>query len=70
MSTIRGTYRGDIEELKGETALLRPKIPTIVLAQFDNLDLDIEGVSMSHNWHEFPASDFEILKEPDDDQTD
>lgn len=63
MSTVEakihsGTYIGDLQQFKDAPVLLR--FPT-----------EEDGtVMVQFGWHEFPASDFEILKETDDDQTD
>ena len=63
MSTIepkihQGTYTGDLPQFKDAPVLLR--FPTeedgTVMAQF--------------GWHEFPASDFILEKEPTDGKTD
>ena len=53
-SMMIGTYIGDNEELKGETALLQWDFPQI-MAQFDNWD-----TGLSHGWYPFASSDWEI----------
>ncbi|MDX9698621.1 MAG: hypothetical protein RBT55_03525 [Rhodocyclaceae bacterium] len=67
-----GTYVGREEKLKGETALLRinPQLPEQVQAQFDNLELEYNGVNLAHGWHIFPLAAFEVDPEPaeDDDE--
>jgi hypothetical protein len=62
----RGTYIGSDEVLKGETALVR-FTPTqgVVLAQFDNLDLDGPRGWLSHDWTEFLVESF-YFEEDDD----
>lgn len=56
MDTIKGTYRGDLVELQGETALVQLRQNGFLVAQFDNLKLE----PWCFGWHEFPRSDFEL----------
>ena len=63
MSTVEakirlGTYTGDLPQFKDAPVLLRfpTKEDGTVMAQF--------------GWHEFPASDFILKKEPSDGKTD
>ncbi len=54
-----GVYAGRIPALKGERALLQVFVPSGgVRAQFDRMDLELNGVLLSHGWHEFKLSDF------------
>lgn len=59
-----GTYIGTVSELKNMTALLKGSQEGIssgtVYAQFDLFNLEYRGVRLSHGWHEFAASDFEL----------
>lgn len=68
---LKGTYCGDIQELQGETALLRPaKAEGFVLAQFDNQNLAVKAtmteiaprdslINVGFGWHVFKSGDFE-----------
>ena len=59
-------YTGPIEELQGETALVRPNQKDELLVQFDNQELtDWSGVKLGFGWHIFPESSFEV----DEDET-
>lgn len=61
----RGIYIGETEELKGRTALLRMgNPPGKVLAQFDHIPTEVDGVDLSHGWHEFSAQDFSDATDP------
>lgn len=51
-------YNGPIEELHFKTTLARDGKNGMVLCQFDDTELDIEGVRLGFNWHEFPAHHF------------
>lgn len=65
VSIRRGTYIGRIDELSGKTALVSVDIDyrtNTVKAQFDQLDLEYNGVPMAYGWHEFDARDFRIRK--------
>jgi len=56
-----GTYVGRIPALKGERALLQVFVPSGgVRAQFNRMDLELNGVLLSHGWHEFKLSDFRL----------
>jgi len=49
-----GTYIGNIEELKGETALILLN-GTTVKAQFDDVN-----TGFGYSWHEFNYDEFEL----------
>lgn len=55
----RGVYIGHDPNLKGETAILRPKDGGYQ-AQFDNHKL---GLHYTHNWVKFSSHDFKLDKE-------
>lgn len=52
----KGEYIGGIQDLRGKTALLEVKPNSMVMAQFDDLELGF----FSHGWNAFDASDFKI----------
>lgn len=64
-----GKYIGKIAELKGETAMLREdpfsfehqSRSPFVLAQFDKLELTLNGANLAHGWHLFEKTDFEEI---------
>ncbi|QDP60471.1 MAG: hypothetical protein GOVbin1096_99 [Prokaryotic dsDNA virus sp.] len=60
-----GTYVGDIEKLKGHTALIRYDEDNNILAQFDDMQLRYHGRGMGFGWHKFDSSDFKIRKKND-----
>jgi len=69
MSVRAAVYIGDIEELRGKTALIRNDVgvPTgRVEAMFDDEDLvDTRGAKtkwLGLEWHRFPESDFEPIR--------
>jgi hypothetical protein len=60
------TYVGRNQQLKGKTALVRDDPVTcaggnfgMVLAQFDEMDLEVNGEHMAFGWHLFKRGDFE-----------
>lgn len=69
---MKATYCGRDGRLKGKTALVRDDPVTcdggnhgLLLAQFDDLDLEVDGVRMAFNWHAFSRAEF-ISAEGDD----
>lgn len=38
-----------------------------VQAQFDNLELEYNGINLAHGWHIFPLAAFEVDPEPAED---
>ncbi len=70
---LKGKYIGLIPQLRGKTALLRAdryaflhKNNSIFIeAQFDDLDLELHGVNLAHNWRTFEKEDFEIMEGED-----
>lgn len=63
ISYQNATYVGRIDALSGKTAILHIDEKTRkVKAQFDQLDLEYNGVPMAYGWHEFDARDFRIRK--------
>jgi hypothetical protein len=61
-----GRYVGSDPKLAGTTALLREQVHVPkVLAQFDQL----KATPMAFGWHEFPASDFEMVEPEHDEHT-
>lgn len=63
----RGIYRGPLDHLKGEPALVREHVPdpdpVWVEVQFDNFQAQRAGTCLASGWHAFHRSDFEF---PDD----
>jgi len=55
-----GTYIGDRADLKGKTALLKPK-GVEMLAQFDDRSLG----DLAFGWHPFSYTDWEVDIETD-----
>lgn len=53
---ITGTYRGDIAELEGKTALVQMRGNGLLVAQFDDLKLE----PWCYGWHEFSRTEFEL----------
>ena len=60
------TFIGPIAHLRGKTALVRDHSRVAVLAQFDDRDATLEGLSYLRNptrlgfgWHAFPIGDFQ-----------
>lgn len=58
-------YCGKDERLKGKTALVRDDPVTceggnfgMFLAQFDEMNLVVDGVQMGFNWHLFERKEF------------
>lgn len=73
-SQIQAVYVGPIEKLRGKTALVKPNtvqganqwsedIDLGLLAQFDQLYLEYNGVDLSHRWHQFQHEDFTNIGE-------
>ncbi len=64
MKLRHAQYIGPIEALRGERALLKwPEWPEEfdnIEAQFDRLGLENDGVDLSHGWHIFKPSEFEL----------
>ena len=65
MTMRNGTYKGPIEKLRGERAILQTS-PAVdyVLAQFDKRGL-VHGdpplaVKLDTGWHRFPLTDFDV----------
>lgn len=53
------TYIGPDVELRGEEAVITEgPTPGCVRAQFDNMNLEHNGVKLGFNWHDFQAADF------------
>ena len=53
---LTGTYRGPVDRLVGESALLRhDRTIGMILAQFDNCEF-----SEAYGWHQFSVTDFVI----------
>ena len=66
MEFIKGTYIGQIEELKGETTILLTRKGGCS-AQFDNLQkFNRHTLDYAFGWHKFEWSDFK-LEEPEED---
>lgn len=63
MSQDRGEYVGDIQELKGMTALLRLSgVEGKIQVRFDEtIDHPVTGQRLDIYWHEFNTKDFKIL---------
>lgn len=65
---MTGRYVGSIARLKGRRALLREDETTalmsgkapMLLAQFDDRALIVDGVRMGFDWHLFEQWDFDI----------
>lgn len=65
MSHAQKTYCGPKPQLKGKTALVRDDPETcsggnfgMVLAQFDDLELEVDGVRLAFGWHLFERKEF------------
>ena len=59
----QGTYIRNVTGLKGERALIRNSPLSgghTVLAQFNNMNLVLDGQNLANGWHEFLADSFEI----------
>lgn len=72
-------YIGNEPALKGKTALVQRdpnwevyptsgKEPPLVIAQFDDLSTELNGINLAHGWHIFESKDFQ--KVPDEANTD
>jgi hypothetical protein len=55
--TIKGTYVGPIQYMKGKTALIR-FTDDGVLAQFDDVGLTLMTKHLGSGWHTFARTDF------------
>jgi hypothetical protein len=71
------TYTGKVEALRGHRCLVReanselePVAKGCVKAQFDEPYLSLNGKVLSYGWHDFPAGDFDIDLEFEDEETD
>jgi hypothetical protein len=71
MTMVRMEYVGPIPELQGHTALVRKHERTpdefllwnkpLVLAQFDNVDLEFNGRRMAFGWAPFTPEQFRAV---------
>lgn len=67
MKESAGVYIGPVVEMKGQRAILMWPAweQNMVLAQFDNIELQHGGVRLGFGWHTFPQSFF-LLEDEDD----
>jgi len=61
MTHLHGLYLGPDKLLKYEQAILQEGPGDTYLAQFDNLNLEMD---LTHNWTSFPKEDWKILNDP------